>query len=163
MDPRTTTSGRAADSTADRAPRSRRRPPSALRRPGLFLGVAAAGALLVNVVAGVGPTAQAEPGTPESVSVAARLAETAQIGPTVAADDLRPLEELATSRSTREAEQVAAQQVQAAADQAELDRRQAEIDAAAKAEAEDAAADEAAVAAAAEAAVELNELDDVGS
>ena len=69
MDPRTTTSGRAAD-RRDRAARSRRRPPAAVRRPGLYLGVAAAGALLVNVVIGVDPAAQAEAGTAEVVSVA---------------------------------------------------------------------------------------------
>ena len=162
MDPRTTTSGRAVVPAAESAPRSHRRPPSGARRTGLFLGVAAAGAVLVNVVAGTGPAAQAEPGTPETVSVAARLAETAQIGPTVAAQDLRPLEELAASRSSREAEQTAAQQVQAAADQAELDRRQAEADAAAKAqaEAEAAKAAEAAAAAAAEAAEEQHDHDE---
>src|SRR3954471_13820452 len=39
-------------------------PPSAVRRPGLYLGVAAAGALLVDVLIGVDPAAQAEAGTP---------------------------------------------------------------------------------------------------
>src|SRR4051794_21951135 len=123
MDPRTTTSGR-------RDPR-RRRPPAGVRRPALYLGVAAAGAMLVNVLVGAGPAAQAGPGTPESVSVARQLGLPAQSGPAAATPDLRPLEDLTASRSTREAQQTAAQQAQAAADQAELDRQQAAAAAAA--------------------------------
>jgi hypothetical protein len=136
MDPRTTTSGRTADR---RAGRTRHRPPSVVRRPGLFLGVAAAGAVLVNVVVGVDPSSQAEAGTSESVSVAQQLGLTAQSTPIAEADDLAQLEQLATSRSTREAEETAAQQVQAAADQAVLDQQQAEAAAKAAAEAEAAA------------------------
>jgi hypothetical protein len=136
MDPRTTTSGRTADRRAGRA---RHRPPSVVRRPGLFLGVAAAGAVLVNVVVGVDPSSQAEAGTSESVSVAQQLGLTAQSTPIAEADDLAQLEQLATSRSTREAEETAAQQVQAAADQAVLDQQQAEAAAKAAAEAEAAA------------------------
>src|SRR4051812_38580144 len=138
MDPRTTTSGRAAD-RRDRAARSRRRPPAAVRRPGLYLGVAAAGALLVDVLIGVDPAAQAEAGTPESVSVAQQLGLSARSGPAAGETaDLQPLERLAASRSSRDAEQSAAQQAQAAAEQAALEQQQAE--AAARAAAETAAA-----------------------
>lgn len=138
MDHRTTTSGR-------RAPRACHRPPVAARRPALYLGVAAAGAVLVNVLVGTEPAAQAEAGKPESVSVAEQLGLTAQSRPTDAAPDMQPLEQLAVSRSTRESEQAAAQQVQAVADQAELDRQQAEAaDAAAAVAAAAAAAQQAA-------------------
>ncbi|MGY2002519.1 hypothetical protein [Blastococcus sp. SYSU DS1024] len=144
MDPRTTTSGR-------RGPLAlRRRPPSGLRRPALYLGVAAAGALLVNTLVGVDPGAQAEAGTPQSVSVAQELGLTSRSGPVDVAEDLAPLQDLAASRSSREAEQIAAQEAQAAADQAELDRQQAEAEAAARAEAEAAEAKAAEEAAAAE-------------
>ncbi|MGY1846759.1 MULTISPECIES: hypothetical protein [unclassified Blastococcus] len=136
MDPRTTTSGR-------RGPLAlRRRPPSGLRRPAFYLGVAAAGALLVNTLVGVDPGAQAEAGTSQSVSVAQELGLTSRSGPVDVAEDLAPLQDLAASRSSREAEQVAAQQAQAAADQAELDRQKAEAEATARAEAEAKAAEE---------------------
>jgi len=143
MNPRTTSSGRSADGP------SRRRPPASVRRPGLYLGVAAAGALTVNLLFGSDPAAQAEAGTSESVSVAEELGLTAQSGVADAGGDpgladLQPLEDLTASRSTREAEQTAAQQAQAAADRAELDRRKAEEEAAARAAAEAAAASEAA-------------------
>jgi hypothetical protein len=150
MDPRTTTSGHAADSSG-RAARSRRRPPTALRRPGFYLAVATAGAVLVNVLVGADPAAQAEAGPSEPVSVAEQLGMTAQSSPVDEPQDLRLLEQLAASRNTREAEQNVAVQVQAAADQAELDRQRAEAEAAARAAAEAAAA-EAAAAAASEAA-----------
>ncbi|WP_236828315.1 MULTISPECIES: hypothetical protein [unclassified Blastococcus] len=144
MDPRTTTTGR-------RGPLAlRRRPPAAVRRPALYLGVAVAGAVLVNSLVGVEPAAQAEAGTSESVSVAQALGLSAQAGPIDVTEDLEPLEDLAASRSTREADQAAAQQAQAAADQAELDRQRAEAEAQARAEAEKKAAEEAAAAAAAE-------------
>jgi hypothetical protein len=133
MNPRTTMSGRHA----------RRRPPSAISRPGLFLGVAAAGAVLVNVLVGTGPAAEA--GTSESVSVAQELGLTAQSGQIDVTRDLQPLEDLAVSRSARDAEESAAAQAQAAADQAERDRQAAE------AEAARVAAEEAARAAAAKA------------
>src|SRR4051812_30309380 len=131
MDPRTTTAGRAR----------RRRALTAVRRPGLYLGAAAAGAVLVNVLVGADPAAQAETGTSGSVSVARQLGLTARSGPAaasrdLASQDLQPLQDLAASRSTREAEQTAAQQVQAAADQAEVDRQKAEAEAVARAAAE---------------------------
>ena len=111
----------------------RRRPPLPVRRPALYLGVAAAGALVVNVVVGVGPAAQGAD-APESVSVAHELGLTAESAPAAAPTaDLGRLEDLTASRSTREAQQTAAQQSQAAADQAELDRQKAEADAAAAA------------------------------
>ncbi|TYP88897.1 hypothetical protein [Blastococcus xanthinilyticus] len=149
MNPRTTTGRRGA------APRARRRPPATVRRPALYLGVAAAGAILVNAFVGVEPTAQAEGEALQSVSVAEQLGLSAQATPIDVTEDLEPLEDLAVSRSARAAEQTAAQQVQAAADQAELDRQKAEAEAAARAEAEAKAAAEAAAAeAAAEAAAQ---------
>jgi hypothetical protein len=142
---RTTTSGRAARRT--------RRPPAAGRRPGLLLGAAAAGAVLVNVLAGADPAAQAEA---EPMSVADQLGLAAGSTAASGRPDLQPLEELAASRNSREAEQTAAQQAQAAADQVELDRRQAEAAAvqaaAVQAAAVQAAAEAAATAAAAESA-----------
>ena len=138
MDPRTTTTGRRRP-----APRARRRPPATVRRPALYLGVAAAGAFMVNVLVGVDPAAQAEPGPPQSVNVARQLGPTAQTAPIDVTQDLEPLQDLAASRSTREAEQSAAQQAQAAADQAVLDRQKAEAEAAARAAAEAEAAAEA--------------------
>ncbi|WP_236830920.1 hypothetical protein [Blastococcus sp. KM273128] len=143
MDPRTTTTGR-------RGPLAFRRPPAAVRRPALYLGVAVAGAVLVNSLVGVEPAAQAEAGTSESISVAQALGLSAQAGPVDVTEDLQPLEDLAASRSSREADQAAAQQAQAAADQAELDRQKAEAEAQARAEAEKKAAEAAAAAAAAE-------------
>ncbi len=145
MDTRTTTTGRLA--------RSRRRPPAAGRRPGLYLGVATAGAVLVGVVVGTEPAAQAEAAPSETVSVAQELGLTAETAPVHAAGDLQPLQDLAATRSSREAAETAAQQAQAAADQAVLDRQRAEAEAAAKAEAEaEAVARAAAEAAAARAA-----------
>ena len=145
MDTRTTTTGRLA--------RSRRRPPAAGRRPGLYLGVATAGAVLVGVVVGTEPAAQAEAAPAETVSVAQELGLTAGTAPVDAAGDLQPLQDLAATRSSREAAETAAQQAQAAADQAVLDRQRAEAEAAAKAKAEAEAAAKAAAEAAAEAAV----------
>ncbi|WP_448608808.1 hypothetical protein [Geodermatophilus sp. URMC 60] len=144
MDTRTTTPGRTA--------RSRRRPPAAVRRPGLYLGMATAGAVLVGVV-GIEPAAQAEAAPSETVSVARELGLTAQSGPVDVTTELQPLQDLAATRSAREAARTAAQQAQAAADQAVLDRQKAEAEAAAKAKAEaEAAAKAAAEAAAASAA-----------
>ncbi|TFV48177.1 hypothetical protein [Blastococcus sp. TF02A-35] len=128
MNPRTTTSGRST--------RSRLTPPTAVRRPGLYLGVAAAGAVLVNVLVGVEPPAQAEAGTSQSVSVAQELGLSAQTAPADITQDLQSLEQLTASRSSRQAEETQAQQAQAAADQAELDRVKAEEEAKARAEAE---------------------------
>ncbi|WP_198598122.1 aggregation-promoting factor C-terminal-like domain-containing protein [Blastococcus atacamensis] len=96
------------------------------RRPALLLAVAAAGALMVNVVTTDEPAAQAEPEL-ASVSVAEQLGISEQApveDHAVAAVD--SLGELAASRSERQAEQDAALRAQAAADQAELDRRAAE-------------------------------------
>ncbi|WP_241175634.1 hypothetical protein [Modestobacter sp. KNN46-3] len=116
--------------TTTSAATGRRRPPAGMRRPGLYLGIAAAGAVLVNVVVGVGPAAQADPVASQPVSVAEQLGLAAQSGAVDGTEDLRPLEELAASRATREAEQTAAQQAQAAADQAVLDQQAAEAEAA---------------------------------
>jgi hypothetical protein len=161
MDPRTTTSGSTSGSASDRRSRaagSRRRPPAVVRRPGLYLGVAAAGAVMVNVVLfGGEPAAQAEA---QPVSVAAQLGLTAQSGAVDPTEDLAALEDLAASRSERDAAQTAARKAQAAADGAELERQKAEArskaraEAKAKAAAAAAAAAEAAAAAAAAAAAE---------
>jgi hypothetical protein len=129
MDPRTTISGRIADRRG-RGAHARRRPPIARHRPGLYLGMAAAGAVLVNVLVGAD---RAEAGTSEPVSVAQQLGMTAQSGPAAETQDLRPLEQLAASRSSREAARTAAQQVQAAADQTVLAQQQAAAEAAAQA------------------------------
>jgi hypothetical protein len=151
MHPRTTTSGRAA-APVNRFNR-RRGPIAAGRRPGIYLGVAAAGAVLVNVLVGPQPVATAEAGTvSESVAVAEALGLPAQAGPAEAPADLQPLEDLAATRSSREAAETAAQQSQAAADQATVDRQRAEAEAAARAAEEAVAAQAAAEAAAAEAA-----------
>jgi hypothetical protein len=130
--------------------RSSRRsgPPLAGRRPALYLGTAAVGAVLVGALTGAG-AAPAESADLESVSVASQLGISAKAAPSV--DAVRPLEQLVASRSERDAAQTAAAQAQQAADQAELDRRAAE-EAAAKAAAEEAARIEAARAAEAEAA-----------
>jgi hypothetical protein len=118
--------------------------------------MATAGAVLVGVVVGTEPPAQAEAAPAETVSVAQELGLTARSGPVDVTQELQPLQDLAASRSTREAAATAAQQAQAAADQAVLDRREAEAraqaEAAAKAEAEAAARAQAEAAAAAAAA-----------
>jgi hypothetical protein len=134
-----------------------RRPPATVRRPALYLAVAAAGAVLVNVLTAGEPPARAEAQL-ESVSIAAQLGISAEDASLTGEQAARPLQQLAASRSEREAEQTAAAQAQAAADKAELDRRAAEAAAkkaaeeAAKKAAAEAAAREAAEAAAAEAA-----------
>src|SRR3954447_1444913 len=144
MSPRTTTSGR-------RRARVRRRPPVPVRRPALYLGVAAAGALMGNVVLGAGPAAQGAD-APEPARVAHELGLTARTGPATPTPDLDRLHDLTASRSTREAQQTAAQQQQQAADQAELDRQKAEADAPAAAAAAAAAAASSATAASSAAA-----------
>ena len=106
--------------------RPRRRPPVAARRPGLYLGVAVAGAVVVNVLVGGDPTARADAHASESVSVAQQLRLTARSGQADVSRDLRPLEQLTASRSGREAAQASAQQVQAAAEQAAVEKRKAE-------------------------------------
>jgi hypothetical protein len=124
------------------------RPPVAGRRPALYLAVASAGAVLVTVLSPGEPAADAA--QLESVSVAEQLGISAQQAPSAGAD-LGTLEDLAASRSERDAERAAAAAVQQAAIQAELDRIAAE-QAAAKAAAEEAARQEAARAAEAAAA-----------
>jgi hypothetical protein len=133
MHPRTTGAGRAA-SRHGRAVPPRRVPLAAGRRPGLLLAVAAAGAVGFNAVVGAGPAAQADAAT-EPVSIAEELGLTAQSEAVGATADLDPLEDLVASRSSREAAEAAARQVQAKADRAQLERQKA----AARAKAEKAA------------------------
>jgi hypothetical protein len=116
---------------------------AAARRPALFIGVATAGALMVNVLSAGEPAAQAD-AEPTSVSVAAKLGiSDAQSHAAIESDD-RLLDELSASRSQREADQDAAAAAQAAAEQAAADE-------AARVAAEQAAAAAAAAAAQAEA------------
>ncbi len=146
----------------DRATRRRLRLPARGRRPAILLATAAAGAIVVNTVIGAQPAAEAETETvTASVSVAEQLGITAEAAqqPLVApaAPDLAPLQDLAASRSEREAAEAQAAQVQAAAEQAELDRQAAEkaaAEAAAREAAEKAAAEQAAAEAAAREAAE---------
>jgi hypothetical protein len=116
------------------------RPPLSGRRPALYLAVAAAGAVMVNVLTAGEPAADAA--QLESVGVAQQLGISADPS-RVAGNDFAPLEDLAASRSERDAERTAAAEAQAAADQAERDRLAAEA-AAAQAAAEEAARQEAA-------------------
>jgi hypothetical protein len=125
---------------------SRLRPPSGMRRPALYLAVAAAGAVLVNVLTAGQPAAHADL---KSVSVAEQLGVSGQSA--TGTSTVRPLEQLVASRSQRQSEQNAAAQAQAAADKAERDKRAAAA-AAAKAAAAKAAAEAAAKAKAAAAA-----------
>ena len=76
MNLRTTFSARRGHGT-----RARRRPPLPVRRPALYLGVAAAGALMVNVFMSPDSAAQADSGASQSVSVAQQLGLTAHSGP----------------------------------------------------------------------------------
>jgi hypothetical protein len=122
--------------------------PVAGRRPALYLAVAAAGALTVNVLTAGEPAAHAD-AQPTSVSIAAQLGIPAEQTPIAHEDAVRPLEQLTASRSERDADRTAAAQAQAAADQAALDAR-----AAAEAEAARVAAEQAAAAAAAQAEAE---------
>jgi hypothetical protein len=127
-----------------------RRPPAGLRRPAFFLAVAAAGGIMVNVLATGQPDAQAGAAA-EPMSVAAQLGTTSQQADAVLTGDevTERLGELAANRSQREAEQAAAAQSQAAADQAALDAKAA---AEAQAAADAKAAEEAKAAEAARAA-----------
>ena len=135
-----------------RSPRPDRRPPAAVRRPAIYLGVAASGALVVNLVVGTGPAAQAEAAGTESVSVARQLGLEEAPEAADVTRDLGSLSDLTASRSSREDARAAAQFAQAAADQAVLDRQRAEVEAAARKAAEEAAARQAAEQAAAQAA-----------
>ncbi|MGY1824043.1 aggregation-promoting factor C-terminal-like domain-containing protein [Geodermatophilus sp. SYSU D00079] len=133
--------------TPDTTPARRRvRLPAQGRRPAFFLAAAAAGAIVVNVLATGAPDAEATATPTESVSVAEQLGITADTAAAATPDaaDLAPLQELAASRSEREAAAASAAQAQAAADQAELDRQAAEREAAERAAAEAAAAEQAA-------------------
>jgi Transglycosylase SLT domain len=121
MTHRTTARDRARSALA------RLRPPSAVRRPSVYLGVAAGGAVLVNVLATTEPSAQADTPT-QSMSIAQQLGLTESATP-LNQDTVRPLEELAASRGQREAERTAAAQTQAAADQKELAARRAALEA----------------------------------
>ncbi|NEK58674.1 lytic transglycosylase domain-containing protein [Geodermatophilus sabuli] len=135
------------------APAARRRVrlPAAGRRPAIFLATAAAGAVLVNLLVSGPPAADAETTTvTASMSVAEQLGLPAQPPAGESAEsvpppapDLAPLEDLAASRSEREAAEASAAQAQAAAEQAELDRQAAEREAAERAAAEAAAREEA--------------------
>src|SRR5688572_3625434 len=93
------------------------RPPVSGRRPALYLAVASAGAVLVSVLSPGEPAADAA--QLDSVSVAEQLGISAQQAPS-AGTDLGTLEDLAASRSERDAERAAAAAVQEAAVQAEL-------------------------------------------
>jgi hypothetical protein len=118
--------------------------PVAGRRPALYLAVAAAGALMVNVLTAGEPAAHAD-AQPTSVSIAAQLGIPAEKTEFAQGDAVRPLEQLTASRSERDTDRAAAAQAQAAADQAELAAQ------AAAAEAARVAAEQAAAAAAAQA------------
>jgi len=144
----------ATDTAADRTARRRLRLPARGRRPAILLATAAAGAIVVSTVVGGQPAAEAETETvTASMSVAEQLGirTDAEQQPLAApaVPELAPLQDLAASRSERQAAEVQAAQVQAAAQQAELDRQAAE-----KAAAEQAAREAAERAAAAKAAAE---------
>jgi hypothetical protein len=128
--------------TTTRTTKRRLGPPAGVRRAPLYVGVAAAGAMLVNILGAGDPSAQAETPT-ESMSIAQQLGITESAAPV---DDptVRPLQELAASRGQREADQTAAAQAQAAAEKKEQQARAAEKAAAEKAAAEKAAAEKAA-------------------
>jgi hypothetical protein len=107
-----------------RSSRRTGRPPLPGRRPAVYLGTAAVGAVLVGMLTGAGTTA--DPADLESASVASQLGIQADPSPVDAAGSVEPLEQLVVSRSQRDAARTAAAQAQLAADQAELDRRAAE-------------------------------------
>ncbi|KQS57077.1 hypothetical protein ASG36_16380 [Geodermatophilus sp. Leaf369] len=135
------------------------------RRPSLYLGVVAAGALIANVVLSSAPAEQADASAAASqpASVAQQLGLSADPASLDTERSIAALQDMAASRSTREDQQTAAQQVQAAADQAVLDAQAAEAAAAAAAQAEAAAAAEAEAAAAAEAAASSPSSSSAGS
>jgi transglycosylase-like protein with SLT domain len=140
----------------------RRRPPSGLRRPALYLAVAAAGGIMVNVLVAGQPDAGALAAAEQPVSVAAQLDMTAQHSETAVTDTAvtERLGDLAANRSQREAEEAAAAQAQAAAEQAAIEAKAAEearVAAEAKAAEEAKAAAEARAAAEAKAAAEAAE------
>ncbi len=75
MSPRTTSH------RSTRSLRSRLRPPSAVRRPSLYLAAAAAGAVLLGTAGPGEPTASAEPAA--SVSIADQLGISAEAGASI--------------------------------------------------------------------------------
>jgi hypothetical protein len=119
MSPRTSSHARSTRSVL-----SRLRPPSAVRRPSVFLAAAAAGAVLVGAVTTGEPTAQAEPAA--SVSIADQLGITAADSTASVAEQLAPLQQLTASRSERETEQAAAAKAQKARDAAAAKKAAAE-------------------------------------
>ncbi|WP_246626650.1 transglycosylase SLT domain-containing protein [Modestobacter italicus] len=139
----------------------RRLSPGGLRRPTLYLAVAAAGAIAVNVFVAGEPDAQAEPAA-QSVVIADRLGLSSQQTETALTDGALTdrLGELAANRSQREAEQAAAVQAQAAADQAVLEAKAAEE---ARLAAEAKAAEEARLAAEAKAAEEARAAEEAAA
>jgi hypothetical protein len=110
MSPRTTSQHRRT-----RSARSRFRPPSAVRRPSLYLAAAAAGAVLLGTATTGEPAASAEPAA--SVSIAEQLGISAEAGASIE-EQIEPLQQLAASRSEREGEQIQAAKAQRAADEA---------------------------------------------
>ena len=157
----------ATDAPTNRTARRRLRLPARGRRPAILLATAAAGAIVVNTVVGAQPAPEAEAETvTASMSVAEQLGITEESAQqplaAPAATELAPLQDLAASRSERQAAEAQAAQVQAAAEQAELDRQAAEKaaaeqaarEAAERAAAEKAAAEKAAAEQAARAAAE---------
>jgi hypothetical protein len=118
---------------------SRLRPPAG-SRPALYLAAAVAGGIMVNVLVGGQPDAQAEAAADKPVSISAQLGLSSQQSQTTVSsgDVTERLGELAANRSEREADQAAAAQSQAAADQAAIDAKAA-ADAQAAAEAKAAA------------------------
>lgn len=117
--------------------------PAATRRPALYVAVATAGALMVNVLTTGDPAARAAADS-HPVNVAQQLGPTARTNGFGLAD-LQPSQDPSdpgASRSQREVLQSAAAQAQAAAQEAERQRQAAE--AAAQAEAQRKAAEQAA-------------------
>jgi hypothetical protein len=138
MSPRTT------PRRSTRSLRSRLTPPSAVRRPSLYLAAAAAGAVLIGTTTTGGPAASAEPAG--AVSIAHQLGISAA-DPTASVEDtIAPLEQLAASRAERQTEQEQAAKNQRARDKAAAEEaaRKAAEEAARKEAAEKAAAEEAA-------------------
>jgi hypothetical protein len=98
-----------------------------MRRPALLIAVAAAGGIVVNVLAAGNPATDAVADAGQPISVAAQLGLSSPDTATSPSDRAVTdrLGELAAQRSQREAEQAAAAQSQAAADQAALDAKAA--------------------------------------
>jgi hypothetical protein len=154
-------SSRTSSHRTARSARSRFRTPSAVRRPSLYLAVAAAGAVLFGTATTGQPAAQAEPAA--AVSIADQLGVTATAPTGSVAQQIAPLEQLAASRSDRETEQVKAAKAQHDRDEAarkkaeEAKRKKAERKAAEKAAAKKAERKAAKKAAAKEAAASTAE------